>query len=344
MDVISPTKSEDMELRHLRYFIAVAEELHFGRAAARLHMTQPPLSLQIQALERELGVQLLVRGRTTELTEAGRAFLEKARWAIEAADEAARAAQQARQETSGRLRLGLPTMAVCDLAPVALRTFQEWFPEVAVETTVAPTGTHLEALRAEQLDIAFVCGGVLDPEAMHFRPLHSEPLVLTMPEDHPLSGLFAVRVEQLAGEPIVFFPRSLEPPLYHYLVTDVLGRSRVAPLVALEATTLQSTYSAVAAKLGVAFAAESTARIVKVPGVVHRPFIPSPPVLRHGVAWRRARSSNAVRWFLDVLDELTGAREERCPSGGRFGRDRRAEARGVIPARGLPQEAVGARR
>jgi DNA-binding transcriptional LysR family regulator len=330
-----------MELRHLRYFIAVAEELHFGRAAARLRMTQPPLSLQIQALERELGVQLLVRGRTTELTEAGRAFLEKARWAIEAADAAARAAQQARQETSGRLRLGLPTMVIRDVAPVALRTFQEWFPKVAVETTVAPTGTHLEALRAGRFDIAFICGGVLDHEAMHFRPLHSEPLVLAMPDDHALSRLLAVRVEQLAGEPIVFFPRSLEPPLYHYLVTDVLGRSRVAPLIALEATTLQSTYSAVAAKLGVAFAADSTARVMTVPGIVHRPFTPSPPVLRHGVAWRRDTASHAVRWFLAVLDELNGAREERYPNGGRNGPDRRAEAREVIPARGLAQEAAG---
>ena len=107
-----------MELRHLRYFIAVAEELHFGRAAERLRITQPPLSFQIQSLERELGVRLLVRGRRVELTEAGRALLDKARDAIEAADAAARAAQQAGTAVRGRLRVGYPATGIFDSALV----------------------------------------------------------------------------------------------------------------------------------------------------------------------------------------------------------------------------------
>src|SRR5919106_1286888 len=228
-----------MELRHLRYFIAVAEELHFGRAAQRLRITQPPLSFQIQALERELGVQLFVRGRRVLLTDA------------------ARAAQQASTMSSGRLRVGYPAAGVFELPPLALRTFQERFPDVGTETVVGATGTHLEALADEQLDVAFVRLGVLDGELMHYRPLQPEPLLLAVPEDHPLAKLPAVPLRCLTGVPIILFPYGQEPLLYRYLVTDVLGRARVAPSIAFEATTLESACSAVAARLGVAFVGES---------------------------------------------------------------------------------------
>jgi DNA-binding transcriptional LysR family regulator len=296
-----------MELRHLRYFIAVAEELHFGRAAQRLHITQPPLSFQIQSLERELGVQLFVRGRRIQLTEAGRALLAKAREAIEAADAAARAAQQAGLTINGRLRVGYPATGVFELPPLALRTFQERFPNVGIETVVATTGAHLESLRTKQLDVAFVRLGVLDRETMRFRAVQPEPLVLAVPEDHALALLPVVPVERLAGEPIVLFPHALEPLLYRYLVTDVLGRSRVVPSVVLEATTLESACSAVAAGLGVAFVGEPLTRFFTVPGVVYRPFAPPPPLSELGVAWRQDATSNAIRWFLEVLDELAEA-------------------------------------
>jgi DNA-binding transcriptional LysR family regulator len=313
-----------MELRHLRYFIAVAEELHFGRAAERLRITQPPLSFQIQSLERELGVRLFVRGRRVQLTEAGRALLAKARETIEAADAAARAAQQAGLLVSGRLRVGYPAAGVFELPPLALRTFQERFPDVGVDTVVASTGAHLEALEAEQLDVAFVRVGVLDREVMQFKTLQPEPLLLAVPEDHALARLPVVPVGRLAGEPIVLFPHALEPLLYRYLVTDVLGRSRVAPSVVLEATTLESACTAVAARLGVAFVGEQMAGMFAMPGVVYRPFAPPTPLSRLGVAWRQDAALNTVRWFLKVLDELAQAAEPNgrlqaagAPGGGR---------------------------
>ena len=295
-----------MELRHLRYFIAVAEELHFGRAAQRLRITQPPLSFQIQSLERELGVRLFVRGRRVQLTEAGRALLTKARETIEAADAAARAAQQAGLLVNGRLRVGYPAAGVFELPPLALRTFQERFPSVGVETVVASTGAHLEALAADQLDVAFVRVGVLDREVMQFKALQPEPLLLAVPEDHGLARLPVVPVARLAGEPIVLFPHAHEPLLYRYLVTDVLGRSRVVPSVVLEATTLESACCAVAARLGVAFVGQQMAEIFTMPGVVYRPFAPPTPLSRLGVAWRLDTAPNNVRWFLEILDELAG--------------------------------------
>lgn len=308
-----------MELRHLRYFIAVAEELHFGRAAERLRITQPPLSFQIQSLERELGVRLLVRGRRVELTEAGRALLDKARETIEAADAAARAAQRASTAVSGRLRVGYPATGIFELPPLALRSFAERFPDVGVETVVAPTGAHLEALAAKRLDVAFVRLGVLDRETMRYRTLRyrtlqAEPMVLAAPADHPLARLPVVPVTRLAGEPLVLVPHAVEPLLYRYLVSDVLGRSRVAPSVVLEATTLESACSAVAARLGVAFVAEALTQVLALPGVVYRPFAPPAPLSKLGVAWRQDATSNTVRWFLEVLDELAagiGTRAER---------------------------------
>jgi DNA-binding transcriptional LysR family regulator len=293
-----------MELRHLRYFIAVAEELHFGRAAQRLCITQPPLSFQIQSLERELGVQLFVRGRRIQLTDPGHALLAKAREAIDAADAAARAAQQVDLMINGRLRVGYPATGVFELPPLALRTFQERFPSVGIETVVAATGAHLEALRSRQLDVAFVRLGVLDRATMRFRALQPEPLVLAVPEDHALARLPAVPVERLAGEPIILFPLALEPLLYRYLVTHVLGRSRVMPSVVLEATTLESACSAVAAGLGVAFVGEPVTRILAVPGIVYRPLAPPSPLSELGVAWRQDATSNPIRWFLEILDEL----------------------------------------
>jgi DNA-binding transcriptional LysR family regulator len=324
-----------MELRHLRYFIAVAEELHFGRAAQRLGITQPPLSLQIRSLERELGVQLFVRGRRVQLTEPGRALLNKAREAIEATDAAARAAQQAGLMINGRLRVGYPATGVFELPPLALRTFRERFPAVGVETVVATTGAHLEALRTKQLDVAFVRLGVLDRETMQFRALQPEPLVLAVPEDHAMAQLPVVPVGRLAGEPIILFPHALEPLLYRYLVTDVLGRSRVAPSVVLEATTLESACSAVAARLGVAFVGEPLTRIFAIPGVAYRPFAPPAPMSMLGVAWRQDATSNAIRWFLEVLDELAkaaGLNRRLRPSVSRNGRQSPASVHAGRPS------------
>jgi DNA-binding transcriptional LysR family regulator len=293
-----------MELRQLRYFIAVAEELHFGRAAERLQMTRPPLSQQIQSLERELGVELLTRGQHIALTDAGRVFLEQARRITEVADNAARAARDAGGGTT-RLRLGYPATVASRHASTAVRLFRERHPAITLETVVAHTGAHLMALSARQIDIAFVHSGARRAWTGRFRPLCTERLLVTVPKDHPLAKLPAIRAEQLAGEPVVLFPRPLDPPLHDYLL-DVFERAGVSLSVVLEATTLESSLGAVAAGLGLALTAQSAADLVVAQGIVFRPLVTTAPDLQIGVAWRSEPASKAVQQFLAVIDELAG--------------------------------------
>ncbi|HEY1279386.1 MAG TPA: LysR family transcriptional regulator, partial [Acidimicrobiales bacterium] len=181
-----------MEFRQLRYFIAVAEELHFGRAAKRLQISRPPLSQQILALERELGVELLIRGRSIELTEAGRVLLEHGRSASEAVTYAVQAAREA-GEGMTRLRIGYPAGAASASVPLAVRIFRERFPSVALDTMVGQAGAHLAALAARQLDVAFVRLAGANDDSLAFRPLHREPVHVAIPDLHPLARLRAVR-------------------------------------------------------------------------------------------------------------------------------------------------------
>jgi len=140
-----------------------------------------------------------------------------------------------------------------------------------------------------------------------------------VPVPRPACADLRTPLRCLAGVPIILFPYGQEPLLYRYLVTDVLGRARVAPSIAFEATTLESACSAVAARLGVAFVGESLARIFAIPGVAYRPFAAPPPMSKLGVAWRQDATSNTVRWFLEILDELA--------VGGRNGNAHRTPTR-----------------
>jgi DNA-binding transcriptional LysR family regulator len=271
-----------MELRHLRYSVAVAEELHFGRAAKRLHIIQPPRSQQIQLLERELGVKLLIRGRKVQLTEAGRVLLEEGRRAIQVAARAARAAGAG---AAARLRIGYPAATLIELIPATLRAFAERFPQVGVEAMAGDIDGLLSALHDDQLDLAFLTMNRHESEAVCSKLLSREPLVLAVPNNHPLADRAAVTITDLAGQPMILLPRALDP-LEEQLPNLVLATSSSPPLMISQAITLKSAYSAVAAGLAVAVVVESTARTMAVPGVLHRPFgaPPAGPGAQRGLA------------------------------------------------------------
>jgi DNA-binding transcriptional LysR family regulator len=293
-----------MELRHLRYFVAVAEELHFGRAAKRLHITQPPLSQQIQLLERDLGVKLLLRGRKLILTEAGRVFLDEARRTIEVADRAARAARAAAAGAVTQLRVGYPATTLFELAPAVLRTFAERFPDVGVEAAAGSTSELLSALGEDQLDVAFVHTSGNDTGTVRFALLHREPLVVAVPDDHQLTTHISVGPDDLVKEPVILLPRSLAS-VRERLLPDLDRPDHVSDLT--ETSTLEATYSAVAARLGVAVVPASTARTIAVTGVAHRPWTEPDPMLELSVAWRCRPNTRVVRSFVDLALELAAS-------------------------------------
>jgi DNA-binding transcriptional LysR family regulator len=206
-----------MELRHLRYFIAVAEERHFGRAAERLGMAQPPLSQQIQALERELGTQLFRRvPRHLELTDAGEVFLDGARAILARTEQAVRSAERAGRGELGRICVGFtPAASFNAVVPTTIRSFRHAFPDVSLDLSEADTAALCRALSAGNVDVAFI----RPPDAVDFTDLRIEELfdedmLVALPTGHRLAASVRVPIAMLAGEPFILYPRWLAPSLY----------------------------------------------------------------------------------------------------------------------------------
>lgn len=210
-----------MELRHLRYFIAVAEELHFGRAALALGISQPPLSQQIQALEQEIGARLFERtNRRVELSEAGRLFLEEARRVLVQVDKAADVARRAQLGELGELKIGFTSSAPFNSTiPQAIFSFRQRFPAVHLNLREMSSTQVADALVDEVIEVGIMRPLPL-PDALREIELSREPLVAVLSAKHPLAqgneeGLF---LSALAQEPFVFFPRSYGSGLYAQLL------------------------------------------------------------------------------------------------------------------------------
>jgi DNA-binding transcriptional LysR family regulator len=207
-----------VELRHLRYFAAVAEERHFGRAAEKLGIAQPPLSKQLQDLEAELGYALFDRSRRpVELTAAGQTLLEHARSLFDSLEIAVRETRRAGAGHSGRLAIGYPqSLAYSGLTGI-LRAFRQHSPEVAIEVRELPPGEQIEALKRGDLDIGFVRAPLHEPQ-LASENIRDEKLVLALPADHRLAIRERVALSAVAGEPFVFFPRARGPGFFDFLM------------------------------------------------------------------------------------------------------------------------------
>lgn len=299
-----------MELRHLRYFLAVAEELHFGRGAARLHMAQPPLSQQIRALEEELGAQLFARtSRSVRLTPAGEAYLKDARALLAHVDEAGRLARRIHLGEAGELAVGYmnPVMdaALCQ----ALARFRTQRPEVAVRLRELPSARQLEELRAGRLDIGFIrlldgVDGPGGPELLHgleTRMVAREPYVLALPEGHLLAARQSVPLSQVAAQPLILFPRQDMPQLYDAML-GALRASGVEPRVSQEVSGKHAALALVAAGFGVSLTPASARDWLR-RGVVLRAVGPGLPVVRMAAAWPKD-SANAAALALAQLAAL----------------------------------------
>ncbi|MES0874962.1 LysR family transcriptional regulator [Sinimarinibacterium thermocellulolyticum] len=275
-----------MELRHLRYFVAVAETRHFTRAARALGIGQPPLSQQIQALERELGTPLFLRKpRAVTLTAAGEALLVDARRILRDAERAAEHVRRVARGESGRLRVGMINSAPFHpLIPRVIREYRRTYPQVALTLDEGPTPTLAAAVRDDVLDVAFV-RPLLDSEPdLASEVVADEDMVVALPSGHPLARRAVVPLLALSIEPFVLFPRAVGAGLHD----EILGACRAAgfsPRIVQEASQVTSIVNLVAAGLGVSIVPASMQQIHG-DGVAYRPIRKPTPKARLSLIFR----------------------------------------------------------
>ena len=293
-----------MELRHLRYFLAVAEAQHFTRAAARLGIGQPPLSQQIRALETELGTPLFLRhSRGVQLTEAGRAFAEDARHIVSAAERAVERAQRVAAGDVGRLRIGMINSAPFHpFVPRAIREFGHRYPEVRLSLDENSTPALVEDVRSEQCDIAFVrppLGHAADIAAI---ALFDEDVLVALPNGHPLARFESLSLWALAGERFVLFPRSVGAGLYDEIIASC-RRAGFSPRISQETSQVTSIVNLVAAGLGVSLVPASMQQVHS-EGVTYRPIAGEAPRAAMVLIHRRDDPSPTVARMTALLADL----------------------------------------
>ncbi|MEJ3612127.1 LysR substrate-binding domain-containing protein [Pseudomonas sp. KBN06P05117] len=292
-----------MELRHLRYFIAVAEELHFGRAAERLGISQPPLSQQIQALEEEIGARLFERtNRRVELTDAGRLFLDESRQVLAQVDKAVLLARRAHLGELGELKIGFTSSApFTSTIPSSIHAFRKAYPDVHLDLQEMSSRQVLKALLEERLQVGVIRPLAL-PDAVHWVELFREPLVAVLRADHPLAAGSedGLAIAALAEEPFVFFPRSYGTGLYDQVIA-LTRQAGFSPRIAQEASEAMTIIGLVSAGLGVSILPASFRR-TRVDGVVYRTL--SDPEATTAV-WLVRRQNEGSPLALSFIDLVT---------------------------------------
>lgn len=297
-----------MELRHVRYFVAVAEEKSFTRAAEKLMIAQSPLSQQIKKLEHELGVELFVRTtRSVQLTHAGSVFYERARLLLARSDEAMADAKKAAEGQLGRLSLGFTGTATYELLPALVRAFQERNPDVQLELhSEMLTPAQAEALLEGRIDV-----GVLRPpvkaEGLVVEVVREEPLVVLMPTQHPLAGARSISLAELAGETFISYP-SNPPSSVYGVVVDACRRAGFVPKVRQELAETASMVAMVAAGMGIALVPESV-RQLRINGATYRRLASPQVTVQLALAYREGEVSPVVRRYLETARSVIRSRD-----------------------------------
>lgn len=288
----------DVELRQLRVFLTVASELHFSRAAARLHVSQPALSQQIRTLERALGAPLFDRSaRATELTPAGRALLEAAPRVLHEAERAQDRVTQAADGAVGSLLVGSVGTALSSIAPRILRAVRARFPDLQLEVSQHDTAAQMVAIADRRLDAGLVREAA-PTSGVAVEQLVSEPLLAVLPSDHPLAGSAAVDPRDLAGVPIVLWPRPTGAAFFD-IITAYCREHGFSPRIVAEGADIETQLSLVAAGIGVSLQPSYYANL-RPPGVAFRPLTGPAPSVSLQVAWRRRDRSPAVAHFVEA--------------------------------------------
>jgi len=304
-----------MELRHLKYFVTVAEELHFGRAAERLGIAQPPLSQQIKALEEQIGVLLFLRTkRHVELTAAGTVFAHEARKILMEADRAVHVAQRAARGEIGQLEVGFVSGAVYGKVPSIFRLVRSRYPEISLVLKDLTTEEQVEAIRAHRLDIGLIRPPVAVSEPLVMQVIAREPLVAVLPRTHRLARRRRISPEALAGEPFIQVPRHVAPGFYDQFVS-VCAQAGFLPQIVQEARTTQTIVSLVAVGMGVSIVPASL-RSLQRTGVVYRLLEEPAPTTELAVLWRPDDENPALHRFLEIIREVAEIKEAPQIIGG----------------------------
>lgn len=292
-----------LNLRRLEYFVAVAEELHFGRAAERLGIAQPPLSQQIQKLEAELGARLFNRSRrSVALTESGAALLPEARRLLSQSRNVAEIPRDIQEGRSGRVRLGFIGSAGYRIVPELLRRHRERYPDVTLELSELPTADQIDRIEAGRLDLGLVRPPVLR-DTVRTAFVWSEPFVAALPVDHRLAELDQIEPSELQDESFVIFPRTRGPGLFETIV-GLCEEHGFAPRIVQEAVQMPTIVGLVAAGFGVSIVPASV-QDFRLPGVAYRNL--SGPLAQSSIAlvWNPAMTSAARDRFLEVAARHT---------------------------------------
>ena len=287
-----------MDLKHLRYFVAVAEELHFTRAAERLGIQQPPLSLQIRKLEAELETPLFHRlTRGVELTEAGELLLEEARRLLDQAGRTKAIVRSRARGESGRLRVGFSGGTALQPRVARLfRAYRERYPHVLLSPEQSNTPQLIARLRDRSVDMAFVRPPFAEGHGITLQPFVAEPMLIVLPSHHRQAGSRSVALTALAEETLILFPRSVGPGFYDSIIASC-QRAGFTPTLGQEAPQLESIVSLVAAGFGVSIVPQSIEQI-RTDGVAYVAIRGEAPRAPIGLAFRKDERSATVRNFV----------------------------------------------
>jgi len=293
----------NLELRQLRYFVTVAEELHFGRAAARLHMTQPPLSQAIAALEDLLGAPLFLRNRrAVALSPAGSALLPEAKRMLAEADTLPELVRRAAAGEAGRLAIAFITSADYSVLPPFLRRYSERYPDVHLSLREATSDVQVEELLRGRIDAGFLIPPLPDRALaeLDYLKVLDEPLILCAPAGLALPpGDAPVRLQDLPHLPLIIFPREVSPAL-HDAILSCWRAAGITPAVGQQAIQMQTIVSLVSAGMGLALVPQSVSNLMR-PGVEYRALADPTPRVDTGIAWRRDNPSPVLQGFLELL-------------------------------------------
>jgi DNA-binding transcriptional LysR family regulator len=290
--------NENIELRHLRYFIAVAEELNFGRAAQKLQITQPSLSRQIQKLEQELAVKLFERlPSQIQLTQAGELFLIEAQQILAKVQQGIKVAQRASRGEIGQLKIGFQGSAVYDLIPNSIRAFRESFPNVDAIVQQMVTSEQISAIENNQLDLGFVVPPINHGKLI-VETIFQEPVIVVLPENHPLAVKTEITITDLGDEPLILASRDRSCGLFEEIF-NLYYQAGLRPNVIYAAREMQVMLGFVAAGMGISLLPTYVQNLQRL-GVVYRSLKPHAPIVKLAIAYKN-NNQPTLQAFLEIV-------------------------------------------